>query len=187
MKKLENGGSQNSEIPKVKGKLEEEGAAVYSKEEFEDLTSRGYGRAEDERLTLSVYETLFLQSKGILEVTSDKTGRILDFQELLHRFESSEENLWMKYLIYRDLRSRGYVVRKGFGLGIDFRAYERGNYGKASASYLILGIQEGKPIMAQRLVNVLRHALSLKKKLVLAAVNRLGEIVYYTVSKLTID
>ena len=187
MKRLENEESRNSEIPKVKGKLEDEGAAVLSKEDFEDLTSRGYGRAENEKLTLSAYETLFLQSKGVLEVANDQTGRVLDFQELLHRFESTEENLWMKYLIYRDLRSRGYVVRKGFGLGIDFRAYERGNYGKATASYLILGIQEGKPIMAQRLVNVLRHALSLKKKLVLAAVNRRGEIVYYTVSKLAID
>lgn len=187
MKKLKKEESWNSEMPKVKGKLEEEGAAVYSKEDFEDLTSRGYGREEDEKITLSAYETLFLHSKGMLEVTNDQTGRVLDFQELLHRFESTEENLWMKYLIYRDLRSRGYVVRKGFGLGIDFRAYERGNYGKATASYLILGIQEGKPIMAQRLVNVLRHSLSLKKKLMLAVVNRRGEIVYYTVSKLAID
>lgn len=187
MKKRKNEESQNSEITKVKGILVEEGTAVHSREDFENLTSRGYGRADDETLTLSVYETLFLQSKGMLEITDDQTGRVFDFQDLLHNFESTEENLWMKYLIYRDLRSRGYVVRTGFGLGIDFRTYERGNYGKATASYLILGIQEGKPIVAQQLVNVLRHVLSLKKKLVLAAVNRRGEIVYYTISKLAID
>ncbi len=91
----------------------------------------------------------------------------------------------MKYLIYRDLRSRGYVVREGFGLGIDFRVYERGEYGKATADYLILGIQEGKPTSVEELARVLKHVQSLKKELVLAVVNRRGEIVHYTLSKLT--
>lgn len=140
---------------------------------------------ENERLTLNFYEALFLQSKEMLEVFDEESDRVLNFQELLHRFESLDENVWVKYLIYRDLRSRGYVVREGFGLGIDFRVYERGEYGKATAPYLVFGLQEGKPVSMKDLANVLKHAQSLKKSLVMAVLNRRGETVYYTISKLT--
>ncbi len=77
------------------------------------------------------------------------------------------------------------MVREGFGLDIDFRIYERGAYGKKPATYLVLSIQEGKPIPVKKLAQVLRHVQSLKKKLVLSVVNRRGEVVYYSLSKLT--
>lgn len=177
--------SRNSEIKKIKGSLSKKGVTVSASDGFENFASRGYGILENRKLTLSFYEALFLQSKGILEVFNGKSRKALDFQELLHRFGLADENVWVKYLIYRDLRSRGYVVREGFGLGIDFRVYERGEYGKATATYLVLGIQEGKPISVKHMARVLKHAQSLKKKLVLVVVNRRGEIVYYTLSKLT--
>ncbi|MCW3985759.1 MAG: tRNA-intron lyase [Candidatus Bathyarchaeota archaeon] len=177
--------SRNFEIKKIKGSLSKKGVTVSATGNFENLASRGYGILENRKLTLSFYEALFLQSKGILEIVRKKSRKALDFQELLHHFGHADENVWVKYLIYRDLRSRGYVVREGFGLGMDFRVYERGEYGKATATYLILGIQEGKPISVKHMARVLKHAQSLKKKLVLAVVNRRGEIVYYTLSKLT--
>lgn len=177
--------SRNHEIKEIKAELSEENVVVRPAEKFGSLTSRGYGTVQDKKLVLNVYEALFLKSKGLLEVFNGKPRKPLDFQELLHRFGDKDENVWVKYLIYRDLRSRGYVVRDGFGLGIDFRVYERGEYSNATATYLILGLQEGKPISIQVLVSILKHVQSLKKKMVLAVVNRRGEIVYYTLSKLT--
>lgn len=175
----------NIEAKKIKTTLCERGATVPSKANFEELTSRGYGTVEDKKLVLNAYETLFLLSKGVLEVSKRKPKKALNFKELLQLYGLTDENVWVKYLVYRDLRSRGYVVREGFGLGITFRVYERGEYSKATATYLILGIQEGKPILVKELARVLKHVQSLKKKLVLAVVNRRGEIVYYTLSKLT--
>ena len=184
-KKGQDEDSRNWEIGKTNGLLSKRGVTVSASRNLETLTSRGYGTLEDDELTLGFYEALFLQSKGLLDVFSEKSHRALGFQEILHHFEQADKNIWARYLIYRDLRSRGYVVREGFGLGIDFRAYERGEYGKATAPYLILGIQEGKPITVKELAHVLKHVQSLKKKLVLAVVNRRGEIVYYTLSRLT--
>lgn len=78
------------------------------------------------------------------------------------------------------------MVREGFGLGIDFRVYERGEYGKETAKYLIFGIQEGQPVSVEDLARALRYVQSLKKRLVLAVINRRGEIVYYSISQLTL-
>ena len=113
-------------------------------------------------------------------------GKKIDFQGFLERFQSLDKDAWVRYLIYRDLRSRGYVAREGFGLGIDFRVYERGDYGKVTAKYLIFGIQEGQPVTVEELARTQRYVQSLKKNLVLAVINRRGEIVYYSLSQLTL-
>ena len=171
---------------KIRASLRESNVLVSSPEDIEGLSSRGYGISENGKLVLTFYEALFLLSRGILEVEDEKTGGEVDFPDLLKRFQLVDENAWVKYLIYRDLRSRGYVAREGFGLGIDFRVYERGEYGKETAKYLIFGIQEGQPVSVEDLARAFRYVQSLKKKLVLAVINRRGEVVYYSLSQLTL-
>ena len=171
---------------KIKASLSENNVIVSSPEGIEGLSSRGYGVSENGKLTLSFYEALFLLGKEVIEVEDEKTGEEVSFQDLLKRFQLVDEDAWVRYLIYRDLRSRGYVAREGFGLGIDFRVYERGEYGKETAKHLIFGIQEGQPVSMEELARALRYVQSLKKKLVLAVINRRGEIVYYSLSQLTL-
>ena len=169
----------------IKGLLTEKGVKISDKQAVDELSSRGYGVAENKEFQLSLYEALYLLDKGMLEV-EDKKGKRMGFQRLLQDYEGLDENAWAKYLAYRDLRSRGYVVREGFGLGVDFRVYERGEYSKDTAKYLILSIQEGKPTSLEDLTNVLKQCQSLKKELILAVMNRRGEIVYYSVSQLSL-
>jgi tRNA-intron endonuclease len=176
---------QNRQEVKIKGLAMEKGVMVSEKEDVDELSSRGYGVKENKELSLAFYEALYLMDKGILEVEDGK-GEKMDFRRLLQRYESLDENAWAKYLTYRDLRNRGYVVREGFGLGVDFRVYERGEYCKDTAKYLILSVQEGKPISLEDLTNALKNCQSLKKELILAVMNRRGETVYYSVSQLTL-
>jgi tRNA-intron endonuclease len=176
--------SGDSEL-RIKGLLGKKGVTVSKESDVNELSSRGYGVPKKGELLLSFYEALYLSEKGILEV-ENKMGEKEDFQGLLQLYEDAEAEAWVKYLAYRDLRSRGYVVREGFGLGVDFRVYERGEYSKDTAKYLILSVQEGKPISLENLTSVLRQSQSLKKELVLAVMNRRGEVVYYSVSQLTL-
>jgi tRNA-intron endonuclease len=167
-----------------KGMLVEKGVEITEKSSVDALSSRGYGTAENDIATLAFYEALYLLDKEMLEVY-DESGEKMDFQLLLRSYERVDENAWVNYLVYRDLRSRGYVAREGFGVGISFRIYERGAYGKDTASYLILSAQEGKPVAIEDLTNALQQCQSQKKELILAVMNRRGEIVYYSVSTLS--
>ena len=182
---LETEESQAVEIP-IAASLKDNIVAVSSPEGVEELSSRGYGVTEDGKLHLAFYEALFLLGKEAIELDDEATRKKMIFQNLLARFQSVDEDAWVRYLIYRDLRSRGYVAREGFGLGIDFRVYERGDYGKVTAKYLIFGIQEGQPVTVEELARTQRYVQSLKKDLVLAVINRRGEIVYYSLSQLTL-
>ncbi|HDN05889.1 MAG TPA: tRNA-intron lyase [Candidatus Bathyarchaeota archaeon] len=170
---------------KVKGLLVENGVEIFEKPSIDMLSSRGYGTSENNSFRLMFHEALYLLDKGMIEI-KDENGENVDFHRLLQSFKAKDENAWAKYLTYRDLRSRGYVVREGFGLDVCFRVYERGAYGKEPARYLILSIQEGKPVSLENLMHVLRRCQSLKKKLILAVMNRRGEIVYYSVSQLNL-
>lgn len=170
---------------RIKGILVEKGVEATKRQNIDELSSRGYGTVENNKLVLSFYEALYLMDKGVLEVIDEKDHGV-EFQKLLRHFEDSDKNAWAKYLAYRDLRSRGYVVREGFGLGVDFRVYERGEYNKDTAKYLILNIQEGKPISLENLTGTLQRCQSLKKELIIAVMNRRGEVVYYSISQLNL-
>lgn len=169
---------------KAQGTLTEKGVKITERSSIDALNQRGYGTPEKDVLTLTFYEALYLIDKQML-IVKDKKNTQVYFQQVLQVYEAADENAWMHYLVYRDLRSRGYVVREGFGAAIDFRIYERGTYGKDAAASLVLSTQEGQPLPMEDLTNALGQTQSLKKDLVLAVMNRRGEIVYYSVSPLT--
>ena len=177
--------NQDIEMP-VGASLKEKSVEISSPEDIDEFSLKGYGVKEEGKLSLTLYEALFLLGKGTIEIKNEITGKKISFQELLKRFQSVDKDAWVRYLIYRDLRSRGYVAREGFGLGIDFRLYERGDYGRGTAKHLIFGIQEGQPVSVEKLARTQRYVQNLKKNLVLAVINRRGEIVYYSLSELNL-
>jgi tRNA-intron endonuclease len=183
----ENNATEKKEEPKITLKtiLKEDGVIVPSSQNVESLTSRGYGTQANEGLALTDFEALYLLSKGLIEVMDKKAKTPISFQQLLDKARTANEDSWVRYMIYRDLRSRGYVVREGFGLGIDFRVYRRGEYGKSTADFLVLGVKEGQSATIEDLARILVRVQSLKKTLILSVLNRRGEIVYYSLSRLS--
>jgi tRNA-intron endonuclease len=176
---------ENKESINIETVLKKNGVQVKNSEDIEGLSSRGYGKQVNGDLLLSFYETLYLISKNIITVKKGRTEENFTFKELLDKYRATNKISWSKYLIYRDLRSRGYVIRNGFGAGIDFRVYERGEYGRETANYLVVGISEGQKVVLEDMARILKYVQSLKKTLIVAVLNRRGEIVYYTISRST--
>ncbi len=175
--------ASGSEI-RAKGFLAERGVVISERSSIDALSSRGYGTTMNETFSLSFYEALYLLDKDQLEIL-DENEKPAKFETILKLYQNKDENAWVNYMVYRDLRTRGYVVREGSGAGTNFRIYERGSYGKDTAQYLVLSIQEGKPLLIQDLRNAVQQCLSQKKELAIAVMNRRGETVYYSVSPLT--
>lgn len=167
----------------IKGLLMENGVKIPEKRSTDELSSKGYGTTEDDQFILTFYEAMYLLEGERIEIEDDQ-GEPVDTEKLLHHYEAVDEEAWTKYLTYNDLRSRGYVVRGGFGWKIDFRVYERGKYPEKTAKYLVLSMREGNPISLEDSTRVLDQCQSLKKDLILAVMNRRGEIVYYQVSEM---
>ena len=107
----------------------------------------------------------------------------LDFSQLSEMLLKGDISIFTKYLIYRDLSSRGYVAKEGFGFGLDFRVYERGEYLKKPAKYVVFGINEGLNIQSRHLYENINSIEKMGKEGIIAVIERRGEIIYYKINR----
>ncbi len=152
---------------------------VLSQREADSLSQDGYGsRSKSGNLVLTPIEALYLLEKERIEVTDERTREVMSFEELFTRYASSDEMLWNRYLIFKDLRGRGFVIKIDDGEGVEFQVYERGGYTKGEPLYHIHAVYEGMVETVGHLGDLL-SGLTPGVALKLAVVDRRGEIVYY--------
>ena len=150
---------------------------------FQDqLRSKGFGENEDSEYTLSYCEALYLAFTNRLVVKNIEDISI-GFEQLIKEMLRNDPSVLTRFLVYRDLRSRGYVVKDGFGFGIDFRVYERGEYQKKPSKYLVYALNEGINLKIEDLYDLIDQTAKMGKNSVLAVIERRGEVIYYKASK----
>jgi tRNA-intron endonuclease, archaea type len=162
--------------------LEGDSVVVADKERFGELEESGYGSKVKEGLVLRDYEALYLVYANKLELR-DGDGKQVPFEKLAEIAQKRAGDSWTKFVIYRDLRSRGYVVREGFGFGTDLRVYERGDYPKKAAKYVVFALDEGIEKGVADLQESVREMAKMGKEAIIAVIERRGEVIYYKVSR----
>jgi tRNA-intron endonuclease len=186
---------EKAEKLQYEGIINKDKVLLYNKEAIEEFYKNSYiGTLEkdtknEDCLVLEPVEVLLLIERNRLLLYSGNNykNNLLDFEGLLVYFSNYDPRLWQKYIIYMDLRKRGYIVRAGYGEGIDFRVFKRGaDLEKDSAKFLIYPIFEGNPIELKELDKMSRIALSSRKDLIVATVDRLSKPIYYSVNKFEI-
>jgi tRNA-intron endonuclease, archaea type len=155
---------------------------IAERERFRELEESGYGSREGQDLLLRDYEALYLLYAKKLDL-EDKTGEKISFQKLAEISQKKAGDSWTKFVIYRDLRSRGYIVREGFGFGTDLRVYERGDYPKKPAKYVVFALDEGIEKGMADLQKSVKEMAKMGKEAIIAVIERRGEVIYYKVSK----
>ena len=147
----------------------------------DQLKNKGFGEKEDSEYVLKPYEALYLiYTKKLIIKDRDNT---VDFDGLVRTILKRDKNILTRFMVYRDLRSRGYIPKEGFGFGVDFRVYERGEYEKKPAKYVVFGISEGTKIKADKLAETIDQITRMGKDAVIAVIERRGEVIYYKMSK----
>ena len=184
--------AERPEKTQIEGNLVADKAIVNATEGIEEFYKTSYiGTLEQDEngvdnLVLDPMEILLLTERRrlLLWEDNDKSKDLYDFEGLLTYFSQFDDRLWHKYIIYMDLRKRGYIVRIGYGEGLEFRVFKRGaDYEKDAAKYLIFPVFEGSPIELRDLDKISRVAMSSRKDLIVATVDRLSKAIYYSVKK----
>jgi len=134
------------------------------------------------RLQLAPVEALYLVERGKLEVYEEESR--IDFDGLMRRFSKDDRLLPLKYAVYSDLRSRGYIVRTGLKFGADFRVYEKGEKPPDSHSkFLVRVIQEKAKLSVSDISGDVRLSHGVRKKMLYAVVDDEGDVTYYSVAR----
>jgi len=132
----------------------------------------GYGRQEKEGVRLAPQEALYLLHRKKIEVEG------YTFDTLLAEF-ADERNFLRTFLVYRDLRERGYVVQTG---PHDYRVFRRGEKpGTGESLYSVRVLSERDPVRFATLIAEMVAAKNMRKQYVLAVVDDEDELTYYEI------
>ena len=110
---------------------------------------------------------------------------MLGFEDLVRILIKRDKNILTKFMVYRDLRSRGYIPKEGFGFGVDFRVYGRGDTEKSLPSMLSSESVKVTKIKADRLAKTIEQIVRMGKDAVVAVIERRGEVIYYKMSRVS--
>jgi len=170
------------ETPLVTGELISDQTCISDKTMIHELDLKGFGEIENEKLFLKQFETLYLLYTKRLILKKGK--KQVDFDSFMGLCQKIDTEILTKFLIYRDLRNRGYVVKDGFGFGFDFRVYERGQFGEKGAKFLVFGLNEGQQEKMGNLQKKVEEITQMGKEPIIAVIERRGEVIYYKINRM---
>ena len=169
----------------IQGVLIKNQSLVLDPDVQQDLEQKGYGEMEKNRLYLKPFESLYLLYTDKLKIFKGKKN--IDFDSLLQIYKNQNENVLTQFLVYRDLRTRGYTVKDGFGFGSDFRVYGKGDFGEKAAKFLVFSFNEGKQEKVGMLQKKIEEITKMGKEPIIAVIERRGEIIYYKISRINFN
>ncbi len=162
--------------------LTENKVIVSLKRKRDQLVGKGFGELIEKELILDLKEAVYLVEKEKIEV---KQGRKkFSAKNLLGLGESLEEGFYSKYLVFRDLRDRGYVVRTGFKFGFDFRVYPRGKKpGEAHTQWVVSVLSQDAQFTMPELSRMVRLSGNIHSTVLQAVVDSENDINYYELKR----
>lgn len=153
---------------------------IYSQGWYGELTVSG-------NLKLDPFETVILAERNRIEIFDDEQNS-LALSDVVARFSEIISDFLSHYLLYKDLRTRGYVIKKHTPTSRYFLLYERGASPNKKEEYvfaLILPMTEGILFNVNEIDQVVSKAKNLDLKLIFAVIDSLGDVSYYSVKELT--
>lgn len=150
-----------------------DGSVVLSPKDAGEVHGRfGMGESRDGRLHLAPVEAMYLIETGRIEIEG-----IDGLQDLLELFSDRE----MAYLVYRDLKNRGFVARP-FNEPYDLTIHRRGEPPDTHPSMCwVKAVSEQDPVLLDDVGNWIAGAQQAKRRMIVAVIDEEGDITYYEV------
>lgn len=180
------------------GELAEDRVVIWGIEGVSLYDEAGYGKPFPEenpnRVEMDLLEATYLLEKGKLKVTRKVDGKSkkLDFENLMKIASEKVNEFHPQYIVYRDLRERGYLVKTGYKFGAHFRLYERGvklkRGPKAAHEHtkaIVHAVAEESSFSLPELSRAVRLAHNIRATMWWAVVDKEGDCTYYEIKRLT--
>jgi len=166
---------------KVLANFEDIGVIAEDNPETRSIYDKGrFGEPKRKKFRYSFVEALYLIEKDMMDVYFGK--KLLDFDSYVKKAKRKEPRFWIRYLSYRDMRTRGYVVKTALKFGADFRVYDRGaKPGDDHAKWVMYAVHEGEKFTWHEFSAKNRVAHSTRKNLLISIVDDEDDVTYYQI------
>lgn len=161
------------------GKLTHEAVIIPEQKAASQIYNKGYYGTplSGGALMLELMEAAYLVEVGRLEVA--QAGSAIGVDYLISYATTLYPEFEIKYIVYRDFRQRGYVLK--LTESADFNVYGRGKTPKDRPKYKLLAFSERAPFAITDIMSYLKDARRSKRKLLIGIVDEEGDLTYYLV------
>ena len=150
-----------------------------SPEAFSLFEKERFGEKEQEKIIYSLVEALYLVENKKMKIHNHQEKEI-NSKDLIKKFEKIDKKFLTKYLVFKDLRKKGNIVKSALKFGAEFRVYEKGSkIGQTHARWILFCLSEHDKISMQDFSAKNRVAHSTNKKLLIAIVDQEHDVSYY--------
>lgn len=168
-------------IEKIKAIFDGESVSSNKKEAIALYSQSRFGELKSGKIIYSIFEALYLLEKGKLDLSFGK--KKLDFEKLMQEIREKDKVVRTKYIVFRDMRNRGFIVKTALKFGADFRVYARGiKPGQDHAKWILYPVSETSSLTWHDFSAKNRVAHSTKKNLLIGIVDEEEDCTYYQVS-----
>ncbi|MBN1940873.1 MAG: tRNA-intron lyase [Candidatus Diapherotrites archaeon] len=157
---------------------------VTEKKLGDQLQQKAFGERKQNRQILDLKEALYLLDRGKIDVETEKEEKV-SFDDLLKHASVREANFYKKFVVYTDLRERGYCVKTGFKFGFDLRVYPRGKRpGQEHTQWVVKVAEQTERVSMPEYSRMVRLAQNLKTTALIAIVDSEDDINYYEAKRI---
>jgi len=136
------------------------------------------GELKEGKVVYSPFEALYIIEKHEAVFISLKKGKQLNDNELITLFSKKDKIFYTKYLIFKYLKNKGYIVKTGLKFGEEFRVYKKND---KHARWIVFPIGSNEKISPKELISKSRVTHSTGKKLLLSMVDNEEGITFYEI------
>lgn len=131
-------------------------------------------------VNLDLLEATYLLESKRLDVTLD--GRNMTFGELFDHSSKVHEDFDIRYMVYRDIRQRGFVI-KNESSEFDFSVFPRGKIiSNSRPQYLVKAVSERTASPMDVFAREVEQISKMGRQLLYGVVDEEGDITYYVIS-----
>ena len=153
---------------------------VGSSDETREMYEKSrFGEKKEGKIFYSLVEGLYLLEKKKLKVL-DGRGKEISVESFIKKVRRKNKGFWIKYLVFRDMRDRGFIVKTALKFGADFRVYDRGvKPGEDHARWVLYAVHESQAYTWHDFSAKNRVAHSTRKKLLIGVVDDEEDVTYW--------
>jgi len=181
------------------GELLENRVIIWGTEAVQLYDESGYGKPLPEenpdRVEIELVEATYLVEKEKLKVFTKGGGKKkkkINFKDLMEIGTKNVNLFHSSYIVYRDLRERGYLVKTGYKFGAVYRVYERGvklvrgpKAAHEHTKWVVQPVAEESAFSLPEMSRAVRLAHNIRATFVWAVVDKESDVTYYIIQRIT--
>lgn len=131
----------------------------------------------DSPLVLDLIEGYYLHVNNRLRIYKHN-GQDVNFNEIINICKKQYVDFEVKYIVFENLRNKGYIVTPGIKFGCDFAVYIHGP-GIDHAPFLVKVLKQSDELSSIDVVLAGRLATTVKKQFILAIISKIDNSIRF--------